>query len=265
VKCVVLLSGGKDSVAAVEVARQHGWDVVVALRMLPAEDDAWMFHTPNLDVVEGIADCMGLPLVTASARADPEAEVDDLEAALRRIRDEHGVDAIISGALASDYQKTRIDRIGHRLGLKTFAPLWHKAPHPYVQGLITAGYDMRFSRVACDGLDETWAGAALDAGALARLAVLRSRPNVAGEGGEYETIVLDAPHFTKRLVIDAADVEATASRATWHVRAWHTEDKAADAVNAAEVVDATTGANVANSAKATKATKTGKTARPADA
>lgn len=225
-KCVILLSGGKDSVAAVEVARDHGWDVPVALRMVPAEDDAWMFHVPNLDVVEGVAECMGLELVTAAARADPEEEVEDLEAALRGIQESHGVEAVLSGALASDYQKTRIDRIGHRLGLKTFAPLWHKHRRTYVQGLIGGGYDLRFSRVAADGLGPEWAGAAFDADRLAKLEALRSRPDIAGEGGEFETLVLDAPHFTKRIIVDDADVEATASRATWHVTAWHTEAKA---------------------------------------
>lgn len=225
-KCVALLSGGKDSVAAIEVAQQHGWQIDVALRMVPAEDDAWMFHTPNLDVVEGIADCMGIPLVTASARPDPEDEVADLETALRSIQEEHGVEAVVSGALASDYQRTRIERIGHRLGLKTFTPLWHKPSAAYVQGLFASGYDLRFSRVACDGMGSEWAGAALDAQALTHLRSISSRPDVAGEGGEFETLVLDAPHFHKRIVIDDADIEATASRATWHVRRWHTEPKA---------------------------------------
>lgn len=224
-KCVALLSGGKDSVAAVDMARQHAWDVPVALRMVPAEDDAWMFHVPNLDVVEGVAQCMDMEVVTAKARADPEEEVEDLENALRDIQGSHGVDAVISGALASDYQKTRIDRIGHRLGLKTFAPLWHKDRRTYVRGLIDGGYDIRFSRVAADGLGPEWAGARLDADALERLEGLRSRPDIAGEGGEFETLVLDAPHFRRRIVVDDSDVEATASRATWHVRTWHIEDK----------------------------------------
>ncbi len=224
-KCVALLSGGKDSVAAVEVARGHGWQVPVALRMVPAEDDAWMFHTPNLDVVEGIAECMEMQLVSANARPDPVEEVADLEAALAAIKEEHGVDAVLSGALASDYQKTRIDRIGHRIGLQTFAPLWHKRPAPYVRSLIAGGYDLRFSRVACDGMGPEWAGAALDQKALTHLEGLRSRPDVAGEGGEFETLVLDAPHYTRRIVVDESNVEATASRATWHVTKWHLESK----------------------------------------
>ncbi len=224
-RCIALLSGGKDSVAAVEVAQGHGWDVVAGLRMVPARDDSYMFHTPNLDVVAGVADCMGMPLVTASASDDPVVEVAELEQALARAKDEFHLDAIVSGALASDYQRTRIDAIGHRLGLRTFAPLWHKDPDTYVDGLVAGGYDIRFSRVASDGLDATWAGARMDAQRLDALRRIRSRPHVAGEGGEYETVVLDAPHFGSRIVVDDADVEATASRATWHIRGWHLEAK----------------------------------------
>ncbi len=222
-RCIALLSGGKDSVAAVEVAAGHGWEIVAGLRMVPEQDDAYMFHTPNLDMVEAVADCMGMPLVSASSSPDPVEEVRELEQALARATTDFKADAIISGALASEYQRTRIDAIGHRLGIKSFAPLWHKDPATYLRSLIRTGYDIRFSRVAADGLDAQWAGAALDEACLE--ALRGKRLHIAGEGGEYETLVLDAPHYSKRIVIDEAEVDATASRATWHVKKWHLEPK----------------------------------------
>ena len=180
-RVLALLSGGKDSVAAVEVAQGHGWDVVAALRMVPAQDDAHMFHVPNLDLVPAVADCLGLPLLSAPARPDPDAEVEDLQTAIAAAMREYELDGIISGALASEYQRTRIDAIGHRLGLATFAPLWHKEPVAYVASLLHAGYDIRFSRVAADGLDASWAGARLDAPRLQALG--GQRMHVAGDGG----------------------------------------------------------------------------------
>lgn len=221
-RVIALLSGGKDSVAAVAVARQMGWDVVAGLRMVPKEDDAYMFHTPNLHVVEAIAECLGMPLVTAAARSDPVEEVSDLEHALARAKEAFQLDGIISGALASEYQRTRIDAIGHRIGLRTFAPLWHKDPVQYMSWLVET-HEMAFSRVAADGLDENWAGARLDEVALGRLQGMRMHP--AGEGGEYESLVLNAPGFTKRIVVDQARVEASASRATWYVEQFHLESR----------------------------------------
>jgi ABC transporter with metal-binding/Fe-S-binding domain ATP-binding protein len=224
-RVLALLSGGKDSVCAVETARGSGWDVVAALALHPAEDDAWMFHTPNLSVVRGVAQCLGLPLLETPVRAGAEAELEDLEAALRTARDRFALDGILSGAIASEYQRTRLDAIGHRLGLKTFAPLWHKEPALYVGSLTGPGWDVRFSRVAADGFDASWAGARLDKAAVQRIQAMRSRPHLAGEGGEFETLVLDAPCYSSRLVVDAAAVRREGGRATWDVTAWHVEPK----------------------------------------
>lgn len=224
-RVLALLSGGKDSVCAVETARGFGWDVVAALVLRPAEDDAWMFHTPALDAVPGVAECLGLPLVEAPVRTGQAEEVEDLEAAVRAAKDRFQLDGLVSGALASEYQRTRIDALGHRAGLRTFAPLWHKEPQGYLASLLAGGWDIRFSRTAAEGVPTAWAGQPLDAARVAAMARHAARPNVAGEGGEYETLVVDAPCYQRRLVIDRARVEATASRATWHVLSWHTEAK----------------------------------------
>lgn len=221
-----LLSGGKDSVAAIEVAQGFGWDVVGVLALRPAADDAWMFHTPMLGAVRGVAECLGLPLLEAPVREGADLEVADLEAAVQAARETWRADGLVSGALASEYQRARIEGVGHRLGLKTFAPLWHKDPRAHLRQLTGPGWDVRFSRTAADGVPNAWCGQRLDAAKVEAMLAHRSRPHVAGEGGEYETIVLDAPHYRRRLIIDQAHVEATASRATWVAEAWHTEGKA---------------------------------------
>ncbi|HUR62540.1 MAG TPA: diphthine--ammonia ligase [Candidatus Thermoplasmatota archaeon] len=218
-RVIALLSGGKDSVAAVEVAQGFGWEVVAGLTMVPAQDDAWMFHTPNLGVVRGVAQCLGFPLLEAPCRAGAEGEVADLEAALATAQRDLRLDALVSGALASEYQKTRLDAIGHRLGLKTFAPLWHKEPATYLGSLLAAGYDIRFSRTAAEGVPNDWVGLRLDQAKVAAMQRHPARPHVAGEGGEYETLVVAAPHYRGRLECEG-HVEPTASRATWVVDSW---------------------------------------------
>src|ERR1044072_8866198 len=147
-RVIALLSGGKDSVCAVETARGFGWDVVAGLTMVPTADDAWMFHVPNLAVVRGVAQCLHLPPVEWPAAEGPDEEVRGLEQALACAKRFFNLDGVVSGALASEYQRTRIDGIGHRLGLKSFAPLWHKQPEAYVRSLLAGGYALRFSRVA---------------------------------------------------------------------------------------------------------------------
>jgi diphthine-ammonia ligase len=222
-RVLALLSGGKDSVCAIETARGFGWDIAAALVLRPAEDDAWMFHTPNLDVVAGVAECLGLPLVEADVRVGKDEEVEDLERAVAAAKRDLDLDGLVSGALASEYQRTRIDGVGHRTGLKTFAPLWHKEPRGYVDSLVAGGWDIRFSRTAADGVPASWAGQRLDAQKVAAMAAHRARPHVAGEGGEYETLVLAAPCYRRRLVVERASVDSSVNRATWRVEAWRTE------------------------------------------
>lgn len=221
-RVVALLSGGKDSVCAIETARGFGWDVVAALVMVPVADDAWMFHTPNLAVVRGVAQCLDLPLMEWPAAEGPDEEVDALGQALACAKRSFNLDGVVSGALASEYQRTRIEAIGHRLGLKSFAPLWHKEPEAYVRSLLRGGYEVRFSRVAAEGVPLEWSGQALDEAKLAGMQRHRARPHVAGEGGEYESLVMDAPCYRRRLVADTSTVKVEGSRATWRVSAWHT-------------------------------------------
>ncbi len=226
-RVAALLSGGKDSVCAVETARGHGWDVVGALIVRPAEDDAWMFHTPNLGAAHGVAECLGLKVEEVAVRSGAIEEVQDLEAALLRLKSAWKLDGFISGALASEYQRTRLEGIGHRVGLKSFTPLWHKQPVGYVRSLLQGGWDIRFSRTAAEGVPNAWCGERLDEAKVAALETHKARPHVAGEGGEYETLVLDAPCYLRRLVIGKAHVETTASRATWVIDAWSTAPKPA--------------------------------------
>lgn len=225
-RVLALLSGGKDSVCAVETARGHGWDVVAGLVLKPAQDDAWMFHVPNLGVVSGVADCLGLPLVEASVRSGKEEEVEDLEDAVRDAKARFDLDGIVSGALASEYQRTRLDLVGHRTGLRSFAPLWHKEPKEYMHHLLDSAWDIRFSRAAAEGVPQGWAGKRLDAAKVKAMLDHKAKPHVAGEGGEYETLVLDAPSFRSRIVVERAHVETTASRSTWVVSSWRLEPKA---------------------------------------
>ena len=54
------------------------------------------------------------------------------------------------------------------------------------------------------GSDQHWLGRRIDMKAAVELKRLSERYglNVCGEGGEYESLVVDAPWFRKRLVID---------------------------------------------------------------
>jgi diphthine-ammonia ligase len=202
-KVASLVSGGKDSIYASLLAQDQGWDVTHYVTVRPAPEHPYLFHRPNVQWVELQARCAGVQHVVVDAGEGDEAERDALRDALKRLP----VDGVTSGALASEYQRTRIDQVCHELGLKSFAPLWHHDPARHLRDLVQAGVDSLVVHVAADGLGKEWLGRRLDGEAADELVRLQGRKgiNPAGEGGEYETFVVDAPQFSQRVQIEESE------------------------------------------------------------
>jgi diphthine-ammonia ligase len=208
-KTVVLFSGGKDSTYATWVVQHQGWDVDVLLTVQPSSSDSFMFHHPNVEWAHLQAEAMGLRHDTVSATG--KDELADLRHDLAELKTNQGVSGLVTGAVASDYQKTRFDNMCDAIGLKMYAPLWHKNPKLLVDDLKRAGFRIILTAVAAKGLDESWLGRELSDQEWSRLEKLSRMHGIhlTGEGGEYESFVLDAPHFSKT-------VEIEKSRNEWH-------------------------------------------------
>ncbi len=218
-----LFSGGKDSTYAAYVAQQRGWEIGPLLTIRPADPESMMFHVPNLHLASLQAEAMGLPLLEETAAAGEEGEL----AALRRAFERSRAEGIVVGAIASDYQHSRVNRVAHVLGLPVFAPLWRQDPRQLVREYLRAGLRIVFSSVAAEGLDASWLGRTWDDATVADLLRLQESHGVhpCGEGGEFETLVLDGPMFRKRLVIDRAELLWTGRAGVWRVVAAHLADK----------------------------------------
>ena len=70
-----------------------------------------------------------------------------------------------------------------------------------LEELLDKGFEVIFVGVFAEGLDKSWLGRRLDEEAIKELLALRDRYDISlvGEGGEYETLVLDAPLYKSRL------------------------------------------------------------------
>lgn len=215
-RVAALFSGGKDSTYATYVAQQRGWEVTDLVSIRPRDPASMLYHVPNLHVTPLLAEAMGIPLLTEEAGAGEDAELEALERALRRTRAE----GVVVGAIASDYQHARVNRVCHGLGVRVFAPLWRRDPEGLLRDYLAARMRIRFSAVSAEGLDASWLGRPLDAAAAEELLRLRDRVGLhpCGEGGEFETLVLNAPNFRRPVeVVDARPVwEGTSGH--WDVR-----------------------------------------------
>ncbi len=196
-KLAALCSGGKDSAYALWLALRQGHELVYLAAMQPAREDSWMFHYPNVHLMDLFSECVSLPLIKAETSGVKERELEDLRETLRPLE----VEGVVSGAIASTYQKSRIDRICKELSLRSLTPLWGREPLKLLEEMLAAGFEIIITSVSAEGFDETWLGRKIDLGCLENLRTLQEkfRVNPSGEGGEYESLVLDAPFFHKRI------------------------------------------------------------------
>ena len=204
-RLAALISGGKDSMLALHHAIWAGHEVAYLVSMLPERDDSWMFHVPNVHLTPLVAEALGIPLISKPTSGVKELELEDLKAALAEL----DVDGVVSGAVRSRYQKERIDRICEELGLVSYAPLWGRDELSILRELVEKGFKAVFVGVFALGLDVSWLGRELDEGAIRDLLALKERYGISlvGEGGEYETLVLDAPLYKAR--IELVDYEVS--------------------------------------------------------
>lgn len=201
-KLAALFSGGKDSAYAAWLAmREH--DVVCLVSIVSENPESYMFHTPNISLVGVQAKAADLPLIVRKTRGEKEKELADLKVALLDAKDKHGVKGVVTGALASVYQASRIQDICSDIGLKVFNPLWQKDQVELLHELVDEGFDVMIAGVFAYPFDESWLGRRIDDAAIKDLVKMKDKfsINPAGEGGEMETFVLDAPFFKKRIVV----------------------------------------------------------------
>lgn len=203
-KLAALISGGKDSIFAINKAFEEGHEVTHLINIVPARDDSYMYHSINLHMVELISAACEIPLIRQQSSGIKELELDDLTLALKKVN----VDGVSVGAIESQYQASRVQKICDSLGLKVYSPLWHRDPEELLNEMAKV-MDIRIVKVAAEGLDRSWLGRAINVNSIENLKALNRRymVHMAGEGGEYETLVLDAPFYKKRIEIVKSEVE----------------------------------------------------------
>jgi diphthine-ammonia ligase len=203
VRACVLFSGGKDSVFALWCAIHQGYEVACLLTIFPQRSDSWMFHYPDIKWTHLQAEAIGIPQVTARASGVKEEELGAMKEALVELKRTRGIDCVVTGAIASEYQKWRIETICYELGLRSVAPLWRKNPGQLLAEQVGMGFDFIVTACMAMGLGPDWLGRLIDSKAVDELKGISRRYGISlvFEGGEAETYVVNAPIFSKRIRI----------------------------------------------------------------
>src|SRR3989338_8529031 len=203
-RLAALVSGGKDSIyAAYKASKDNEVACIITLKSKRA--DSYMFHIPNVDLVKLQAESMSLPLIFAESSGIKEKELKDIKNALSAAIKKYKIQGVVSGALASNYQKERIDKICNELKIDSIAPLWHIEPKRYLKELINHNFKIIITGIAADGLAKDFLGSEIDNNFIKKIEKLNI--HAGGEGGEYESLVLDCPLFQKKLKIKKSKIE----------------------------------------------------------
>lgn len=204
-----LTSGGKDSVLACQKALDSGKDVTHLVTVRPRNKDSYMFHSANLDAVPVIAQVAGMTYHEIATHGRKEEELADLEQGLSVLP----VEGIIVGAIASSYQKDRVQEIAEKLSIGVFSPLWHMDTEKLLME-VAARMEAIIVVTAADGLDRSFLGARIGQEVIDRLKKIaaKNRINLAGEGGEYESLTLNAPFYSRRITYATSEVRIASDR-----------------------------------------------------
>jgi diphthine-ammonia ligase len=200
-----LFSGGKDSTLALHKVNAEGKKVELLITMVSENDFSYMFHKPNINLAPMQAEALQIKQVIYKTKGEKERELDDIEKSLK----ENGVTELVTGAVASVYQKDRVEKICERLSIKAISPIWHIDPMVELSEL-SKNYNVIVTQIAAEGFDKSFLGARINEEMIAKLSKINEkyRINMLFEGGEAESFVLDAPLFKKR-------IEVTKSHITW--------------------------------------------------
>lgn len=195
-RLAALTSGGKDSNAALYRMKRRNNEISCLLTLRSENKESYMFDSKKSKKdLEWQSEKLGIPLIVQHTEGEKEEELEDLKKGLGRAIEKYNVEGVVAGALASTYQRDRVEKVAEELGLKVFSPLWQENQENYMKWLIREGFEVEITDVAARGLEGSWGGKILDLELTEELIKLSREYgfNAAGEGGEYETKVVGFP------------------------------------------------------------------------
>ncbi|NCN51814.1 diphthine--ammonia ligase [archaeon] len=207
-KIGVLFSGGKDSVYATYLAKKFNHEISCLITIFSENKESFMFHTPSISKTKVQAEAMNIPLIVQRTPGEKEEELIDLKKVIKKAKEKYKIGGIVTGAIKSVYQALRIQEICSELDLECINPLWQKDEEEYLKELIKNNFEIILTGVFAYPFNESWVFRKIDNSFLKEILELNKKYkiHVAGEGGEFETFVINCPLFSHPLKIIGKEV-----------------------------------------------------------
>ncbi|MBN1312646.1 MAG: diphthine--ammonia ligase [Anaerolineae bacterium] len=190
-------SGGKDSCFALYRAIRAGGIPQALLTMMMEDGERSRAHGLSVEVLQGQADALGIPLVTRQASWDTyEAE---FLSAIRQFREE-GITRGIFGDIDLEPHLEWVERVCSSASIQAYEPLWQEARRDLLDEFLQLSFKATIIAIKQEALDDSFLGRTLDRQVIADLE--KAGVDASGEEGEYHTVVTNGPIFSSTLHLE---------------------------------------------------------------
>jgi diphthine-ammonia ligase len=196
---VVLWTGGKDSCLALHIAQEQNYNIVGLVTFVPVGNPLFQAH-PQPEM-EKQAARLGLHVHFLEVR---EPYKESYIEQLKWIKTTLNATTAVTGDI--DYVggcSNWIVDCCEKAELEVLRPLWQQDREWVMEQLLTRGIQARISFISHSAIPSDWNGRLIDRQLLSEMKVLCKNCGIdlAGENGEYHTMVTGAPGMADERVI----------------------------------------------------------------
>jgi len=198
---IVSWSGGKDSCMALYEAMRSGHKVTHLVNFISNDDKRVRFHGTNADLIKQQGAAMGIKVAQYETTWDGYER--DFKAGVRGLLPT-GVKGMIFGDIYLEVHKEWVDRVCDEIGIEALEPLWGRPTGELLDQFIELGFEAVIVGLNSRHMDEKWVGRYVDS--AFRDYLKQNNIDPCGENGEYHTVVVNGPLFSRRLLLSTGDV-----------------------------------------------------------
>lgn len=195
-------SGGKDSCLACYKAIQQGYDVKLLLNFISRESKRGCFHGIEGKLLKFQADLIGIPLVQKEVSPDMQKYEEEFKAAVTELRGKD-IGSMVFGDIYLLEHQSWIERVCGDLNINALEPLWNQDTEGIIDEFLGLGFKTIIISCKADIMGKEFLGRYIDKELVRELKKRDICP--CGEKGEFHTLVVDGPIFSKPIKIAAAE------------------------------------------------------------
>jgi len=198
VRAVALFSGGKDSLYATYLVEKQGViidDLITLLPTLPRPSP----HAENIEALKILADSMHKNLTIIDFRREGA-----FIQALRNLE----IDGLVAGDIFVEAHKQGLEDICGKLGLKLYEPLYGRDTSELFHEIFGSGFKAAVTGVNLKFTGEEILGFVISRETGAEFLSRIKDNDPLGENGEFHTLVLECPLYSKSFKLETCEKKA---------------------------------------------------------